>query len=197
MIRRPPRSTRTDTLFPYTTLFRSWTITNGFFHETDAAGAIATDHRFPDRDSIEATGRLGALYHASPALALRAAGYTGFRLPTLNELYRPFTVFPVVTEANAALDLERLKGVEAGVDITPLAGLRLGVTVFWNRLDNAIANVTIADNLRQRRNVDAIVAKGVELTAAARHGDVELSASYAYRSDEHPYELQSLMRHSY
>src|SRR3546814_3548263 len=25
MIRRPPISTRTDTLFPYTTLFRSWT----------------------------------------------------------------------------------------------------------------------------------------------------------------------------
>src|SRR3546814_1493596 len=25
MIRRPPRSTRTDTLLPYTTLFRSWT----------------------------------------------------------------------------------------------------------------------------------------------------------------------------
>src|SRR3546814_2785953 len=24
MSRRPPRSTRTDTLFPYTTLFRSW-----------------------------------------------------------------------------------------------------------------------------------------------------------------------------
>src|SRR3546814_7402619 len=24
MIRRPPRSTRTDTLFPYTSLFRSW-----------------------------------------------------------------------------------------------------------------------------------------------------------------------------
>src|SRR3546814_11972283 len=24
MIRRPPRSTRTDTLLPYTTLFRSW-----------------------------------------------------------------------------------------------------------------------------------------------------------------------------
>src|SRR3546814_15150303 len=24
MIPRPPRSTRTDTLFPYTTLFRSW-----------------------------------------------------------------------------------------------------------------------------------------------------------------------------
>src|SRR3546814_5426864 len=29
MIRRPPRSTRTDTLFPYTTLFRSLAIGNG------------------------------------------------------------------------------------------------------------------------------------------------------------------------
>src|SRR3546814_11323897 len=30
MIRRPPRSTRTDTLFPYTTLFRStWRTING------------------------------------------------------------------------------------------------------------------------------------------------------------------------
>src|SRR3546814_14597981 len=29
MIRRPPRSTRTDTLFPYTTLFRSWLRENG------------------------------------------------------------------------------------------------------------------------------------------------------------------------
>src|SRR3546814_14307681 len=32
MIRRPPRSTRTDTLFPYTTLFRS---TSHFFKEQD------------------------------------------------------------------------------------------------------------------------------------------------------------------
>src|SRR3546814_3130454 len=29
MIRRPPRSTRTDTLFPYTTLFRSPQIVDG------------------------------------------------------------------------------------------------------------------------------------------------------------------------
>ena len=36
-------------------------------------------------------------------LDLRAAAYTGLRLPTLNELYRPFVVFPVTTRANAAL----------------------------------------------------------------------------------------------
>src|SRR3546814_2285717 len=32
MIRRPPRSTRTDTLFPYTTLFRSLELTNRAGH---------------------------------------------------------------------------------------------------------------------------------------------------------------------
>src|SRR3546814_11778685 len=33
MIRRPPRSTRTDTLFPYTTLFRSDVLAVGDFLE--------------------------------------------------------------------------------------------------------------------------------------------------------------------
>src|SRR3546814_15906627 len=32
MIRRPPRSTRTDTLFPYTTLFRSIADTSREYH---------------------------------------------------------------------------------------------------------------------------------------------------------------------
>src|SRR3546814_16719572 len=31
MIRRPPRSTRTDTLFPYTTLFRSFSLFKKFY----------------------------------------------------------------------------------------------------------------------------------------------------------------------
>src|SRR3546814_19419281 len=40
MIRRPPRSTRTDTLFPYTTLFRSlsWTV------ERNRPGVVLDSH---------------------------------------------------------------------------------------------------------------------------------------------------------
>src|SRR3546814_570031 len=42
MIRRPPRSTRTDTLFPYTTLFRSLVLPlPDFFHEFFAAQVVA------------------------------------------------------------------------------------------------------------------------------------------------------------
>lgn len=157
-----------------------WTIRDGFLRETNAVGRVTNDTRFADRDGTEGTGRAGALFHASDAVALRAAAYTGFRLPTLNELYRPFVLFPVTTQANAALGLERLRGFEGGVDLKPFAGLSVGVTAFSNRLAGAIANVTIAPNLRQRQNVDAIVARGVEVTARARHGALMLDASYAF-----------------
>src|SRR3546814_1447588 len=39
MIRRPPRSTRTDTLVPYTTLFRSWA-GQGLLHQFDQGLSI-------------------------------------------------------------------------------------------------------------------------------------------------------------
>src|SRR3546814_20339542 len=40
MIRRPPRSTRTDTLFPYTTLFRSPLFISGLQRPFELAGAV-------------------------------------------------------------------------------------------------------------------------------------------------------------
>src|SRR3546814_2311934 len=50
MIRRPPRSTRTDTLFPYTTLFRSVRshrpAADDQLHLRDVRG-IAADHGVP------------------------------------------------------------------------------------------------------------------------------------------------------
>src|SRR3546814_10177753 len=43
MRRRPPRSTRTDTLFPYTTLFRSWFVQRRVQH----AEALLTGTQLP------------------------------------------------------------------------------------------------------------------------------------------------------
>src|SRR3546814_14633282 len=46
MIRRPPRSTRTDTLFPYTTLFRSTAPSGGAAADrANACAASGCDHR--------------------------------------------------------------------------------------------------------------------------------------------------------
>jgi len=157
-----------------------WTITDGQLDTANPARVITASIVYPRRSGWEAGGRAGALWQVSPDLGLRASLYTGFRLPTLNELYRSFTVFPVTTQANAALLPERMRGVEAGVDFKPAPGLSLGATLFINRLEDAVANVTIGTNLRQRRNVAAIDARGIELTGNARSGAFSLSASYTY-----------------
>src|SRR3546814_13388488 len=53
MIRRPPRSTRTDTLFPYTTLFRS----------EPAGSELGAERGFADLGGV---GRLEAAARAAP-----------------------------------------------------------------------------------------------------------------------------------
>ncbi|UZW54759.1 TonB-dependent receptor [Sphingobium sp. JS3065] len=169
-----------------------WTIDNGFFRQANGAGVSTLAAAFADRSDWQFSGRGGVLYRIGDGFALRGAAYSGFRLPTLNELYRPFRVGADATGPNAALRPEKLKGYESGVDMT-LGPVHLGVTLFRNMLDNAVANVTIsrtggtfplvgavAGIYRERQNVDRITAKGVELTANGRAGNVLLSASYAY-----------------
>ena len=145
-----------------------WTIRNGTFRERNAGGVATTNSSLADRSGWATSVRGGAVAKLGGGIQLRGAGYTGLRLPTLNELYRPFVVFPVTTRANATLRNERLRGFEGGIDFAPNAALTLSATAFDNRVRNAIANVTIATNLRERRNVDAVHARGIELGAQAR-----------------------------
>src|SRR6056297_2913444 len=72
MIRRPPRSTRTDTLFPYTTLFRSPPRCR------PSAGRTSTDDpgRFPEA----APPRRRSEEHTSELQSLRRISYAVFCL---------------------------------------------------------------------------------------------------------------------
>lgn len=109
-----------------------------------STGASVTDVSFPAERNAVATGRVG-LRHEIGLVVLRAAAYTGFRLPTLNELYRPFRVRNDVTEANAALQPERLYGAEAGVDLRLHPRLRASLTAFYQELQRPVVNVTVAE----------------------------------------------------
>lgn len=155
-------------------------ITGGFLREATAAGSITLDNRFDDRRGWTASWRGGALLRADDRLSLRAVGYSGLRLPTLNELYRPFVVFPVTTRANAELLPERLEGFETGIDWTPASAVSLSLTAFDNRVRNAIANVSLGPNLRQRQNLPALRARGIEFAAQIRRGQVSFDSSLAF-----------------
>jgi len=160
-----------------------WSIDSGFRKEIELInpfpGSVRTDEKFTNRSGSEFTGRGGFAYDASDALTFRGAAYLGWRLPTLNELFRPFRVGDDATAANELLEPERVKGAELGLDWSS-GGVTLGVTAFYNQLDNAIANVTLATgpgvfpgvgfvapgaSYSQRQNLEAIQSKGIEIDA--------------------------------
>lgn len=155
-----------------------WRLGKGYRLERNIAGPVITDARFAARQGWEGSGRAGVRWSWDD-VSLRAAGYRGWRLPTLNELYRPFRVGAEVTTANEMLKPERLWGGEVGVDWNS-GGTKLSATLFANHLTNAIANVTLAPILNQRQNLDAIDSKGVEVSAEQRIGPATLRATYAF-----------------
>ena len=156
------------------------TIEQGYFRSQNAAGVTTINNVFPERSDWSISYRGGVVFEAAEGLRLRAAAYSGLRLPTLNELYRPFVVFPVTTNANAALVNERLEGFEAGVDWQPVKGVKFALTAFDNEVENAITNVTTGVNVRQRQNIDAIEARGIEFAGQLDFGQVGFDGTLAY-----------------
>lgn len=140
---------------------------------------------YPNRSGWQGSYRGGAVFSVTKALALRGSAYTGLRQPTLNELYRSFLVAGITTNANAALDNEKLRGFEGGLDWRPREGVSFSATAFDNKVRGAIANVTIIPGvLRERRNINAVHAKGIELGGEAKLGAITLSGSFAYTDAE-------------
>ena len=173
----------------------AWRETDGHRRENDrVTGAILRDDHYVDRDGFEFSPSAGLVWTPTENWRVRAAAQHAFRRPTLNELYRPFRVGNVITEANADLKTERVASGELGVewslpaptDIHGARGLdrlRLGATVFWNELSDAVGNVTLyrgpgtfpivgfvpaGGTGRQRLNLDRLRVRGVELSAEWR-----------------------------
>jgi len=169
-----------------------WSQRNGYHLNLNAGGGKIEDSIYPDRSGWDVTWRAGASFDVARGVRLRAAAYTGLRQPTLNELYRPFVVFPVTTNANADLTNEHLFGYEAGIDVILPEGAEFSLTAFDNRLEDAIANVTLYPDLcdanpnvpgncdRERQNLDAVNAQGIEFTTRIGMGPVSFFGSLTY-----------------
>src|SRR3546814_5106756 len=140
MIRRPPRSTRTDTLFPYTTLFRSLLVVGGTAATT---AVVATDRR------------------------------------TAGE-----QVEDQVIEMKSGSELRALFGDKARVNTTSYGGWALLTGDVPTEQDKKKAEETVAKEEKVTKVINEL-----------RVGDIHpLSVR---RSDEHTYEIQTLMRNTY
>jgi outer membrane receptor protein involved in Fe transport len=172
-----------------------WQVSDGhLFEQTITTGGVLRDERDPKRSGWLPTARGGVLAPIGGGLSLRSAAYLGWRMPTLNELFRPFRAGLDATAANAALDPERLVGAEAGLEFAR-GPVRVTATGFVNRLSHAIANVTLGHGpgtfpqvgfvaaggtFRQRQNVDAVRVRGIEASAQWTQGPWALRAGGSF-----------------
>src|SRR3546814_10045070 len=107
MIRRPPRSTRTDTLFPYTTLFRSHhhlllALVLQVLRELGDRGGLAgalqaghQDHRRRRYVEVEVAGGRSE-EHTSELQSLMRISYAVFCLKKKNSTIIKQKAFPVI-----------------------------------------------------------------------------------------------------
>lgn len=169
-----------------------WQVSQGhLFEQTIATGTVTRDEHDPARRGWLPTARGGILAPIGGGFSIRTAVYLGWRMPTLNELFRPFRAGVDATAANPNLEPENLAGAEASLEYAR-GPWRLSVTRFANRLRNAIANVTLGQGpgnfpqvgfvaaggtYRERENVDAAKVRGLEASAEWTSGPWALHAS--------------------
>ena len=172
-----------------------WRVSDGhLFEKMIATGAVLRDDHYDARSGWLPTARGGLLAPLGGGFSLRSAAYLGWRMPTLNEFFRPFRAGLDATAANPELDPERLAGAEAGVDYAR-GPIRLSLTAFVNRLGDAIANVTLGQGpgtfagvgfvaaggtYRQRQNVDAVRVRGFEASGEWNQGPWSLRAGASW-----------------
>jgi len=114
-----------------------WRNYDGHNLETTVATGLPTANNrasIQERSDTVVSPRAAALYHLSDRVSVWGAANSGFRAPTLTELYRQFSVGAVTTRPNDQLGPERLVGGEAGLNVAPARNVSARVTWFDNRV---------------------------------------------------------------
>ena len=161
-----------------------WKNYDGHNLETTVATGLPTANNrdtIPERNDTVFSPRVAALYHLTDRVTGWAAVNSGFRAPTLTELYRQFSVGAVTTRPNDQLGPERLVGGEAGVNVAPVRNLTARVTWYDNRVKNPVSNVTLNATTAQKQNLGKTRIWGVQSDVEYRLGpSLRLSGAYLY-----------------
>jgi iron complex outermembrane receptor protein len=164
----------------------NWKNYDGHIVETSVAtGLPSAGHRgdLPDKDDTVVSPRAAALYRLNDRVSVWGDIGWGFRAPTLNELYRQFSVGLTRTLANETLGPERLFGGEAGVRLDATRNVSIRSTYYDNRVKNPVANVTIGTNLQQRQNLGRTRIRGWQNDVETRLGEhVRVAAGYLFNN---------------
>ena len=161
-----------------------WRNYDGHFLETTVATGLPTANNkpsLPDRTDTVVSPRAAVLYHFTNRISGWGAFSTGFRAPTLTELYRQFAVGAVTTRPNDQLGPEHLKGGEAGINVAPARNVTVRATWFDNHVRDPVSNVTLSASLAQKQNLGATRIWGMQTDAEYRFASAwRVAGAYMY-----------------
>lgn len=128
---------------------------------------------------VHATPKLAVRFDPRAGLALRATGGAGYRAPDFKELYllfeNPTAGYKV--EGNPDLQPETSWSGELSANWEPRADLRLGLSGYWNEIDNLIEPELVADD----DEADGVAPYRMSNVAQAFTRGLDLSAGYRVR----------------
>jgi len=124
--------------------------------------------------------RVGATVSFASGMTLRGTWMSGFRTPTMNELYRSFRVGNTTTQANASLRAEESHGPEVALTMRRDRWTARAIA-YATWLDGAVYNRTLSASssaiVRERTNGDArTIGSELELEWRAHRGITVTSA---------------------
>lgn len=173
-----------------------WKLWDGFRTELDKrTDLMSKDERYEDRSAWEPALSISYQRKLSERLQWNLGLARSFRLPTINELYRPFRVRNDITEANPQLVPEHFTNLESSLRwrVNEAWTVELGLFEYW--IEDMVANVYQFDGpapsiggfvpaggtFSQKQNVEDSRVSGAELKLNYAPSDtVSLGFHYFY-----------------
>ena len=186
-----------------------WKQMDGYRAQFDLESMDQTqDTLYEDRSGSDYSINLNYTRNLGHNWSVNALVFTGFRAPTLNELYRPFRVRNDITESNPLLANETIMGGEMGLFYQDEANT-LQFSGFHYGMDDMITNVFLRDDTgfdtlcgfvpgggscNQRQNIGESEARGLEMAWRwdAASG-VEILFNYLFSETEFVQSSQPLL----
>ena len=161
-----------------------WRNYDGHNLESSAITGLPTVNNrpnIPERSDTVVSPRGAVMYHVTDRVSVWGAANSGFRAPTLTELYRQFSVGAITTRPNDQLGPESLVGGEAGVTVAPAGNVTARLTWFNNYVDDPVLNVTLNATTAQKQNLGQTRIRGVQTDVEYRIGSFwRVTGAYVY-----------------
>jgi iron complex outermembrane receptor protein len=139
-----------------------WWTYDGFAYQSGVSGYPIY---YPRRSDSALSPKVSLVYNPYTKTTLRASLGRSFRSPTVYEMYRTWTSYNKVYQGNPNLKPETITSWDAGIELRPWLGFKLGAVYFENIMKDLIYRHSVNPNLLINENAGEAFGSGWEFEA--------------------------------